>query len=197
VTVLEAPVRGSTDNRAEHGRRPRRLVASLLFTDIVGSVAHAWHVGDRAWCELLQRHDELVRDELERWMGREIDTAGDGFFAAFDRPADAIECACRISRKVTALDVQVRAGVHAAEVASVGRRLVGIGVLIGARLTDHARGGEILVSGTVKDLLAGSGVRFRERGLHELRGIPGSWPLYAVECEQAAPSSRAGDPHAG
>ena len=182
MAVLDVPVTGATDNRAEHRVDRRRVLATVLFTDIVDSVARAWDVGDHAWCDLLEQHDRLVRGELERWTGREIDSAGDGFFAAFDRPRDAVACAYSIARDVTALDLEVRAGVHTAEVECVGGKLAGIGVLIGARLTAHARGGEVLVSRTVKDLLTDTEMRFRERGVYELRGIPGGWPLYAVEC---------------
>jgi class 3 adenylate cyclase len=181
VPVFEAPLRGGIDNRADHRPHRQRMFASVLFTDIVDSVARAWEAGDCAWCDLLERHDQLVRAELREWHGHEIDSAGDGFFAAFGSPGDAVACACSISRKLAAQEIPVRAGIHAAEVEWVGPKLAGIGVLIGARVADQAQAGEVLVSGTVKDLLAGSSARFRERGVHELRGIPGGWPLYAVD----------------
>jgi len=165
---------------ARTGPAPDRVLTTVLFTDIVGSTEHAVRLGDAAWRELLERHDAAVRAALERWHGREIDAAGDGFLAEFDGPARAIRCAAEIVWRVRDLGLDVRAGVHTGEVERTGRTLLGIAVHIGARVAAKAGAGEILVSQTVKDLVAGSGLAFEDRGEHELKGVPASWRLYGV-----------------
>ena len=159
---------------------PDTVLATLLFTDIVGSTEHAARLGDAAWRELLGRHHELVRRELARFRGEERDTAGDGFFATFDGPARAIRCAQAVVDGVRRLGLEVRAGVHTGECELHEGKVAGIAVSIGARIAAEAGGGEVLVSQTVKELVAGSGVEFEERGVHELKGVPGEWRLYAV-----------------
>ena len=159
---------------------PDRILATVLFTDIVGATARAAELGDRAWRELLQQHHEAVRAELGRFRGREMDTAGDGFFATFDGPARAIHCACAVRDSLAELDLEVRAGLHTGECELVDGKAGGIAVHIGARVTAQAGPGEVLVSSTVKDLVAGSGITFEERGLAELKGVPGEWHLYSV-----------------
>jgi class 3 adenylate cyclase len=160
---------------------PDRVLATVLFTDIVGSSEKAVALGDRGWRELLQRHHELVRRQLGRFRGREVDTAGDGFFASFDGPARAIRCANAIVEEMPELDLQVRAGLHTGECELIDGKVAGIAVHTGARVASYAQPGEILVSSTVKDLVAGSGLAFEDRGQHELKGIPGEWRLYAVD----------------
>jgi DNA-binding SARP family transcriptional activator/pimeloyl-ACP methyl ester carboxylesterase len=160
---------------------PDRVLSTLLFTDIVGASERAMQVGDRSWRRLLDQHHALVRRELIRFRGAEIDTAGDGFFASFDGPARAIRCASAIADAVRALGIEVRIGLHTGECELVEGKAAGIAVHTGARVAAHAQPGEVLVSSTVKDLVAGSGMRFQERGEHELKGIPGVWQLYAVE----------------
>jgi class 3 adenylate cyclase len=159
---------------------PDTVLATILFTDIVGSSTRAAELGDRAWRELLERHHALVRRELTRYRGEEKDTAGDGFFATFDGPARAIRCANAIVDGVHELGLQVRAGVHTGECEVHEGKVAGLAVVIGARVAAQAEGGEVLVSQTVKDLVAGAGVDFDERGEHELKGVPGTWRLYAV-----------------
>ena len=152
----------------------------MLFTDIVGSSERAAELGDRRWRELLEQHHAAVRRELQRWQGREVDTAGDGFFATFDGPARAIRCACAARDAVRELGLDIRAGLHTGECELLGEKLAGIAVHTGARVAGAAAAGEVLVSSTVKDLVAGSGIEFEERGEHELKGVPGTWRLYAV-----------------
>ncbi len=159
---------------------PDTVLATMLFTDIVGSTERAAELGDRGWRELLQRHHALVRRELTRFRGEEKDTAGDGFFATFDGPARAIRCAHGIVDGVQELGLDVRAGVHTGECEVHENKVAGLAVVIGARVAALAGGGEVLVSQTVKDLVAGAGVDFEERGEHELKGVPGSWRLYSV-----------------
>ena len=160
-----------------------RALATVLFTDIVGSTERAEQLGDRRWRELLERHHERVREELERHRGREVDATGDGFLAAFDGPARAIRCACAIAEAVSELDIAVRSGLHTGECELLeGGRLGGIAVHIGARIADLAEPGEVLVSRTVRDLVAGSGIAFDDRGVHSLKGITESWQVYAVTC---------------
>jgi class 3 adenylate cyclase len=168
---------------AEHGldeSGPERVLATVLFTDIVGSTAKAAELGDARWRRLLQAHHALVRRLLARFRGKEIDTAGDSFFAAFDRPASAIRCAVAISDAVRRLGLEVRAGLHAGECERIEGKVGGIAVSIGARVAAEAEPNEVLVSSTVRDLVAGSKIEFRERGAAELRGLPGEWRLYAV-----------------
>jgi class 3 adenylate cyclase/pimeloyl-ACP methyl ester carboxylesterase len=160
---------------------PDRVLATVLFTDIVGATARAAELGDRAWRELLQKHHEMVRTQLVRFRGKEIDTAGDGFFATFDGSARAINCACAIRNGLAELGLAVRAGLHAGECELLDEKVGGIAVHIGARVAAQAQPDEILVSSTVKDLVAGSGLAFADRGVHDLKGIPGEWRLYAVE----------------
>jgi len=161
-------------------REPDRVLATVLFTDIVDSTARAAAAGDRRWRELLEAHNAATRRELERWRGREVDTAGDGFLATFDGPARAIRCAIAVRDAVHALGIEVRAGLHTGECEVVGAKVVGIAVHTGARVAGQAGAAEVLVSQTVKDLVAGSGIVFQERGEHELKGVPGTWHLYAV-----------------
>jgi class 3 adenylate cyclase len=157
-----------------------RVLATVLFTDIVGSTELAARLQDRRWSELLVEHYAIVREQLEHFRGKEIDTAGDGLMATFDGPARAIRCALAIAERVRALGVEVRAGVHTGECQVVGDRLAGIAVHIAARICGRAGPGEVLTSGTVHDLVAGSGIRFEGRGTHELRGVPEEWRLYRV-----------------
>jgi pimeloyl-ACP methyl ester carboxylesterase len=158
-----------------------RVLATVMFTDIVSSTKRAHEVGDRAWRELLEQHHALVRRALERFRGREIDSAGDGFLAAFDGPARAIRCACAVRDAVLQLGLEIRAGLHTGECEVLGDKLAGIAVHTGARVAAMAAAGEVLVSSTVKDLVAGSGLEFADRGTHELKGIPGDWRLFAVQ----------------
>lgn len=159
---------------------PDRVLATVLFTDIAGSTARAQELGDRAWRDLLERHHALVRADLARYRGREIDTAGDGFFATFDGPARGIRCARSIVEAVRGIGLEVRAGLHTGEVELAAGSVRGIAVHTGARVASLARPGEVLVSGTVKDLIAGSGIELTDRGSHELKGIPGEWRLFAL-----------------
>jgi len=157
-----------------------RVLATVLFTDIVGSTERAAALGDRRWRDLLEGYYSLARRELTRFRGREVDTAGDGFFAAFDGPARGIRCAQAISAGVRPLGIEVRAGLHTGECEVIGKKFGGIAVHIGARVAGLAKPGEVLVSNTVKDLVAGSGLAFEERGAHTLKGVPGEWRLYAL-----------------
>lgn len=157
---------------------PDRVLATIMFTDIVGSTVRAALMGDRAWGDLLGRHHAAVRRQLVRFRGREIDTAGDGFFASFDGPARAIRCAQAIVESVRELGLEVRAGVHTGECEVVGGKVAGIAIHTGARVASLAKPGEVLVSSTVKDLVAGSGIQFEDRGSHMLKGV-GEWHLYA------------------
>jgi class 3 adenylate cyclase len=165
---------------ASHHFEPDRILATVLFTDIVGSTERAAALGDRRWRELLELHNRLVRGQLERFRGREVDTAGDGFLATFDGPARAIRCAIACRDELALRDIQVKAGLHTGECELVGDKVRGISVHIGARVASLAAPGEVLVSSTVKDLVAGSGLEFEERGTHQLRGVPGEWRLFAV-----------------
>jgi len=157
-----------------------RVLATVLFTDIVGSTELAAKLGDSAWRQLLERHHAIVRRELARFQGRELDTAGDGFFAAFDGPARAVLAASAIRDSLDALEIAVRAGVHTGECEVSDGKIAGIAVSIGARIAALAASGEVLVSSTVKDLVAGSDLRFEDRGEHRLRGVPEPWRLFAV-----------------
>jgi class 3 adenylate cyclase len=157
-----------------------RVLATVLFTDIVGSTERAIALGDARWREILETHHALVRRQLVRFRGREIDTAGDGFFASFDGPARAIRCACAITEGVREIGLDVRAGLHTGECEVVDGKVGGIAVHIGARVAGNAGGGEVVVSSTVRDLVAGSGIPFEERGAVELKGIPGEWRLFTV-----------------
>jgi class 3 adenylate cyclase/pimeloyl-ACP methyl ester carboxylesterase len=165
---------------------PDRILATVLFTDIVGATGKAADLGDSRWRVLLEQHHALVRRQLARFRGTEIDTAGDGFFASFDGPARAIRCACAIAEAVKELGLDVRAGLHTGECELVSGKIGGIAVHIGARIAAEASPGEVLVSSTVKDLVAGSGIDFRDRGVVALKGVPGEWRLLAVEQTEAA-----------
>jgi class 3 adenylate cyclase len=157
-----------------------RVLATLLFTDIVGSTERAADMGDRGWTALLDDHRRVVRRELERFGGREIDTAGDGFLAAFDGPARGVRCAQAVREGVQALGIDVRAGLHTGEIEQLGDEIAGLAVHIGARVMAAAEPGEVLVSSTVKDLVIGSGIEFSDRGTHTLKGVPGEWRLFGV-----------------
>jgi class 3 adenylate cyclase len=156
------------------------ILATVLFTDIVGSTARQAELGDRRWADLVQEHHALVRGCLARYRGRELDTAGDGFFAAFDGPARGIRCAQAIVDAVRSLGIEVRAGLHTGECRMVDDKIGGLAVSIGARVSALAEPSEVLVSQTVRDLVAGSGLDLRDRGEHELKGVPGAWRVYAV-----------------
>ena len=165
-----------------------RKLQTILFTDIVGSTERLATLGDRAWRELLTRHHVVVREALSRFGGREIDTAGDGFLAAFEDPAQALTCACKVIEGVGKLSIDIRAGVHTGECEIAEGRVTGIAVHVGARIAAAASAGELLVSSTVKDLVAGSGIGFEDRGAHMLRGVPGEWRLFAVRADSVAGS---------
>ncbi len=159
---------------------PDRVLATVLFTDIVGSTERAAELGDRRWHDLLDGYYGRARRELDRFRGREIKTTGDGFLATFDGPARGIRCACAVSESVGQLGIAIRAGLHTGECETMGEDIGGIAVHIGARVTSEAAGGEVLVSSTVKDLVAGSGLEFEDRGSHRLKGVPDEWRLFAV-----------------
>jgi class 3 adenylate cyclase/pimeloyl-ACP methyl ester carboxylesterase len=157
-----------------------RVLATVLFTDIVASTQHAAQVGDRRWKEVLATHDALLAAELERFRGRTVKSTGDGMLATFDGPGRAIRCACAIKDAVRSLGIDIRAGLHTGEIELRGDDVAGVAVHIGARVSALAGAGEVLVSSTVKDLVAGSDIAFDDRGDHELKGVPGSWKLYSV-----------------
>ena len=160
---------------------PTRVLSTVLFSDLVGSTERASALGDRAWRELLERHHAAIRRRLGEHRGEEVDTAGDGFFATFDGPGRAIDCACSIREDLRGLGLEVRAGIHTGECELADGKVAGLAVHVGARIAGSAGPGEVLVSGTVKDLVAGSGIAFADRGVHELKGVPGEWRLYAVD----------------
>jgi len=170
-----------TGSRGE--REVDRVLKTIMFTDIVGSTERAVSMGDRRWHELLEAHDLAIRSQLERFHGQEVKTTGDGFLAAFDGPARAIRCAQAITGKAADMGLQLRTGLHTGECVARGDDLAGIAVHICARVGSLAGSGEVLVTGTVRDLVTGSGVEFHDRGRHELRGIPGTWQLLAVPAE--------------
>jgi class 3 adenylate cyclase len=153
----------------------------VLFTDIVDSTGRAAELGDRRWREVLDAHDAVVRQELERANGREVNTTGDGFLAVFDGPARAVRCAAAIVRTVRAFGVEIRAGVHTGETEVRGDDVAGMAVHIGARVMGFAGPGEVIVTSTVRDLVVGSGIGFEDRGRHALKGVPGEWQLLAVQ----------------
>jgi class 3 adenylate cyclase len=165
---------------AQPVREPDRVLATVLFTDIVGSTERAADLGDRRWRSLLDEHHEIVRHELQQYRGHEVKTMGDGFLASFDGPARAIRAACAIRDGVTRLGIDIRAGLHTGEVEVMGTDVGGIAVHIGQRVSGLARAGEVLVSSTVKDLVAGSGIAFEDRGAHALRGVPDEWRVFVV-----------------
>ncbi len=166
-----------------------RVLATVLFTDVVGATSRAEQLGDRAWRELLERHHALVRRELARFRGREIDTAGDGFFASFEGPARGVRCAVAIRDGLGSLGLEIRAGLHTGECEWAGDKLTGIAVHIGARIAGRAESGEVLVSRTVKDLVAGSGLTFTDLGTHELKGVSEGWQLFRAEEEHMGTTS--------
>jgi class 3 adenylate cyclase len=161
-----------------HGPEPDRVLATVLFTDIVGSTQRAAELGDRKWRGLLEDHDALVRRELDRFRGREVNTVGDGFLATFDGPARAIRCAHAIAERVRALGLEMRSGLHTGEIELAGDDVRGIAVHIGARAAALAGPGEVFATSTVKDLVAGSGIEFDDRGEHVLKGVPGEWRIF-------------------
>jgi class 3 adenylate cyclase len=178
VATMEATKRFVS--RLAAPKQSERVLATVLFTDIVGSTDLAARLGDAAWRELLARHHTIVRRELARFQGRELDTAGDGFFATFDGPARAVLAAAALREPLHAIGIDVRAGLHTGECEVSDGKIVGIAVSIGARISSLAGPGEVLVSSTVKDLVAGSGLRFEDRGEHQLRGVPEAWRLFAL-----------------
>jgi class 3 adenylate cyclase len=180
---------------ARVGGRPDRVLATVLFTDIVDSTRRAADLGDAGWRELLERHDALVRAQLARFGGREVKQTGDGFLASFDGPARAIQCACAIEEEARAAGITIRAGLHTGECERIGDDLGGLAVHVAARVGAKAAPGEVLVSGTVKDLVMGSGIEFSGRGAHELKGVPGTWPLHAVGSEHTAVAEASTAPH--
>ena len=162
-----------------------RVLATVMFSDIVGSTERAVTLGDRSWRELLARHHQVVRHELQRFRGHEVDTAGDGFLATFDGPARGVRCAARLVEALRPLGLDIRVGLHTGECEMVGNKVAGIAVHIGARVAAAAQPGEVIVSSTVKDLVAGSGLRFEDRGVQTLRGLPEPWRLFKVEAQSA------------
>lgn len=173
------------DAHVEGSREVERFLTALLFEDIVASTATSAKLGDQRWGQLVEEHHAIVRDELRRHRGMEIDTAGDGFFAAFDAPSRAIDCAFSIRDRTRALGIEVRVGIHAGECELIAGKVGGMTVTIGARVGAHAGPGEVLVSHTVKDILVGLGYNFHERGRPSLKGVPGEWTLYSVDAPAA------------
>ncbi len=165
---------------SRHDSEPDRILTTVLFTDIAGSTERAAALGDRRWRELLEQHHAMVRRKLAEYRGREIDTAGDGFLMSFDGPARGVRCANAVIDDARSLGLEVRAGLHTGECEIMGDKLSGLAVHIGARVAANASPGEVLVSSTVKDLVAGSGLRFSDRGMRTLKGIPGEWRIFAL-----------------
>jgi class 3 adenylate cyclase len=161
-----------------------RVLATVLFTDIADSTSTAAEVGDQRWRELLEGHQREVREALGRYDGREVKSTGDGFLATFDGPARAIHCASAILESAEDSGISIRAGLHTGECEVMGNDIGGIAVHIAARVSAHAKPREVLVSRTVKDLVAGSGIQFTDRGVHTLKGVPDSWQLYAVDAHR-------------
>jgi class 3 adenylate cyclase len=166
---------------AHHAPRSDRVLATVLFTDIVGSTSHLAELGDRKWRDLIDAHDRAIRRQLERFSGLEVGTRGDGFVATFDGPGRAIECGCAMRDAVRALGIEIRVGLHTGEIeVREDHEIAGVAVHLAARVEQHARASEVLVSSTVKDLVAGSGIEFDDRGEHQLKGVPGTWRLFTV-----------------
>jgi class 3 adenylate cyclase len=159
---------------------PDRVLAAVLFTDIVGSTQRAASLGDRRWKDLLQSHDTVARSIVEHHRGRLVKTTGDGVLATFDGPGRAIRCALALQEALRALGIDIRAGLHTGEVELIGEDIGGIGVHVAARVLDHAGAGEVVASATLPLLVVGSGIDFEDRGEHELKGVPGTWRLYSV-----------------
>jgi class 3 adenylate cyclase len=164
-----------------HAPEHDRVLSTVMFTDIVGSTQRIAEIGDHRWRDVRDQHHAIVRRELARFRGCEVETAGDSFLATFDGPARAIRCACAASDAVRQLGIEIRAGLHTGEIELIGRGIGGIAVHIGARVAAMAAPREVLVSSTVKDLVAGSGLQFEDRGLHTLKGVPGDWRVFAVD----------------
>ena len=162
------------------GRQPERFLATILFTDIVGSTDLAAKVGDREWRRLLAAHHAAIRTQLKKFGGREVDTAGDGFLCRFDQPAQAVRAADAILRDLARLGLHLRAGIHTGECELIGGKIGGIAVHIAARIMAEAGPGEVVVSRTVRDLVAGSDRHLEDRGTHQLKGVAGDWQLFAV-----------------
>jgi class 3 adenylate cyclase len=160
--------------------RADRVLATVLFTDIVDSTGLAARMGDERWLDLLTDHDAIVRNQLERFRGREVKMTGDGIVAVFDGPARSVSCAVAITEQLAAIGLQIRAGIHTGEVEIRGGDIGGLGVHIASRVMGQAESGGILVSGTVKDLVVGSGIEFEPCGIFQLKGVPGEWPLYEL-----------------
>jgi class 3 adenylate cyclase len=160
---------------------PDRILATVMFTDIVSSTEHAARLGDRRWQLLMSDHDELFSNQISVYRGRTIRSTGDGVFASFDGPARAIRCALSLVEAARRLDVEIRAGLHTGECELAGDDLAGVTVHIGARIADLAEPHQVLVSGTVRDLVVGSNIPFTSRGTQALKGVPGEWPLYMVD----------------
>jgi class 3 adenylate cyclase len=177
---LAAPIESFVRRLREEEEELDRALATILFTDIVGATERTADIGDHAWRELVQQHHALVRGSLARYRGTEVDTAGDGFFATFDGPARGVRCAQAITEAVRTLGIEIRAGVHTGEVETINEKVGGMAVNIGARVAARAGPSEILVSQTVKDLTAGSGLAFEDAGEHALKGVPDRWRLYRV-----------------
>jgi len=167
----------------ESTHAPQRFLSTVLFTDIVGSTELAGELGDRAWRDLLQRFHALCRVQIDAFRGREIDTAGDGYFAIFDGPARAMRCADAMVRGLQALGITLRAGLHTGEVETLGDKVSGMAVHIGARVMSKAGHGEVWVSSTARDLVAGSGIGFEDCGTHALKGVPGEWSLHRARVQ--------------
>jgi class 3 adenylate cyclase/pimeloyl-ACP methyl ester carboxylesterase len=182
---VHTPALGAIIEEFLTGTRPvaasDRILATVLFTDVAASTALVAEIGDRQWRSYLDQHDAMVRTQLDRFRGREINTTGDGFFATFDGPARAVRCAQAILDSARSLGIEVRAGVHVGECEVRGNDLAGIAVHIGARVCALAQPGEVYATSTVRDLVAGSGIEFAERGRHALRGVPGEWTILAAE----------------
>ena len=168
-------------------RTPVRTLATVLFTDIVGSTQLATALEDRRWQELLARHHRIVRRNLKRFSGREIDTAGDGFFATFEQPANGVRCACAIAAEVRELGIEIRAGLHTGEVEVARSGVRGVAVHLGSRVMSVASAGEVMVSSTTRDLIAGSGITLADHGVHRLKGIDGEWHLFEVTSLDGTP----------
>ena len=192
VDEIERFVRGE-----ETVQVPGSVLATILFTDIVGSTERAAELGNRGWRDLLGQHNTLTRRELRRFRGEERDTAGDGFFATFDGPARAIRCAQAILASVAEIGLELRAGVHVGECELHEGKVAGLAISVGARIAAMANAGEVLASGTVKDLVTGSGIEFESRGKHDLKGVASPVRLYAATPEQSPPRLTAALEHSG
>lgn len=178
--VIAAATNGGAGPALPRGSEPDRVLATVMFSDVVASTERAVEIGDRRWRDVLDRHDALIRQELARHGGREVKTTGDGFVVVFDAPARAIRCAVAIRAGLRAEGLEVRIGLHAGEIELRGDDVGGIAVHIGSRVAQLAGPGEVVVSSTVRDLVAGSGISFADRGEHPLKGVPERWRLYAL-----------------